>query len=231
MKRTRIITIATRDWIDGHLERWIRLAKSSNPGAWFGLVLVSDDAMEGHPVIRDFDKVVRFDEKENCRDFYNVVRMGATRIFGVDEVMYCDCDADILEGLEGSEVDVSGADLMWTRSPTASIEWVEYAKRCGYRDLVMANNNLLYLRRDFSEDYKRELEVVTVAGLSPRLRGTYAFNRLIRSGVKGEALPDCWNVIWWDSPKFLGAKVVQYCNDMGQAKRLELEREWRSACG
>jgi hypothetical protein len=74
------------------------------------------------------------------------------------------------------------------------------------------------------------LDELKVEGCWPRLIGTYAFNWLVRENKdKFSELPYYNSVIWWDFANFANAKCVQYCNDAGQAKRLELERVWREA--
>jgi hypothetical protein len=90
------------------------------------------------------------------------------------------------------------------------------------------NNGLLYMRRDFTADYVKAEE--SIKSLTPRIAGTMVFNYMVRSMKEPFAiLPDNMGIIWWDVERHVGAKVVQYCNDKGQAKRVMLEQLWRDA--
>ena len=75
--------------------------------------------------------------------------------------------------------------------------------------------------------YEDAQEQARVALSNPRVSGSIAFNLLIHdSGIVWEEIPYCNSVIWWDSLALGDAKVIQWCNDKGQAKRLALEMEW-----
>lgn len=220
-----ICTISTGEWVDRHLARWLRYVKASNPGARLGLVAVGC-VRDG--VVGQFDKVVEYGmEEANNRDFWNVVRMGACRLFEEKRVVYCDADADVcgsLEYLEG--VDCRG--LGFVRSPAIHGVWKELCVGTG--EVWEANNGFLVLERDWTVEYAEALNVAIASGAPERIRGTVAFNLMVRK-AKGmwRELPYRNSVIWWDVEHLLGADVIQWCSDRGQARRCELEMLWREA--
>lgn len=222
-----LLTISTESWLDNHCARWVRFAKKSNPGAILHLVCISDkaDILE-HPVVKVFDCVKVYTEKDNCRDFYNTVRMGATKIFGVGEMVYCDCDADILQDLSGVP-GLSEKRCCYCLSPTTNGEWDNYCKERQIEGW-MANNGFLVMRGDMSFEYGEAMEEVKGSGMSERMRGTYAFNLMIRKHAEScFRLPERISEIWWDAEKMMDSRIIQYCNGKGQAKQMALEKEWR----
>jgi hypothetical protein len=183
-----------------------------------------------HPVLAQFDMVKQFDPSYDHREWYNEVRMSATSIFGVDEILYCDADADIIRDMSVVPL-FSDKKLMWVRSSGVTQEWKEICAKEGWQDFG-ANNGLLYLRKDWSVEYRKWMDKFRADKVSPRMLGTYAFNALIREYKDDNVgLPYETSIIWWDysSPAYLNAKCIQWCNSQGQAKRLALEQEWRNA--
>jgi hypothetical protein len=220
-----ICTIATGDWVDKHLVRWLRYVKASNPGARLGLVAVGCERVGA---VGAFDKVVEYGvEEAGNRDFWNLVRMGACRIFDEKRVVYCDADADIhgsLEGLEG--VDCHG--LGFVRSPAIHGVWKGLCDVTG--EVWEANNGFLVLERDWTVEYGEALKAAIESGAPERIRGTVAFNLMVRKARgRWRELPYRNSVIWWDVEHLLDAAVVQWCSDKGQGRRLELEQLWREA--
>ena len=225
-----IVTISTGSWVNNHLKRWVRLVKQSNPGAWLGLIYIDDGTPCDAEVVNQFDRVAMYGAESKHRDFYNVVRMGATTIFGKAEIIYCDCDADVVGDI-GRLADYRSGELAFCKSPAESQEWLDYAKLKGHEPW-MANNGLLVLGMDFTEEYQVALQKVVDDGLSERMRGTYAFNMMVRSNLRQDlydVIPPEYGVIWWDVEKFATARIIQFCSDHGQAKRLMLEKEWEDA--
>jgi len=221
-----ICTISTENWLDNHCARWVRFARKSNPGAVLCLVCVSDNpAIAEHPIVTQFDKVEVYHEKDNNRDFYNTVRMGAIDIFEVGEMVYCDCDADILQSLEGVP-ELSEKRCCYCMSPTTNDEWRNYCRE-KKMDPWMANNGFLVMRGAMTFEYGEAMEEVKAAGMSERMRGTYAFNLMVRKYAEHcFALPERISEIWWDADKMMDSRIIQYCGK-GQPKRLALEKEWR----
>jgi hypothetical protein len=224
-----LMTISTANWLESHCARWVRFVKKSNPDAKRYLVCISDDPnINEHPVVKQFDCVKVYTEKDNCRDFYNIVRMGATKIFDVPEIMYCDADADVLQDLSGIPA-ISDKRCLYCMSPTMSQEWIDYC-HANKLELFMVNNGFLYMRGDMTFEYCECMDVVKAAGLSERMRGTYAFNLMVRKHAERcFALPERISSIWWNAEELMDCKIAQYCNSRGQAKRLALEMERRNA--
>ena len=228
-----ICTIASDGWVDGHLARWLRKVRGSNPGATLCLILVSDNLRllePTHAVVGGFDKVITVSEKEATRPFYNEVRMRLCGMFGVGEVLYCDCDADILgdvSGLEGLEKDKG---VLWVKSPVIRNEWSVLCQQMGYgRPEFMANNGLLYLRKNYDAEYRDGVERVGRFGTNPRVAGMMAFNAMLMAGgVEHAQVGEDWSVVWTDVERLRTAKVVQWCNEHGQSRRMELEALWRA---
>lgn len=221
-----ICTILSENWLESHGMRWARYARKSNPAATLHLLTTGSVDAYRH-VYGMFDRVVHFPRSCEVREWYNEVRMEATDLLGVDEVLYCDADADILRDLSWVP-DFAKSDLMWVRSPTVSQEFREICAARGWKDWG-ANNGLLYLRKNLKAPYRERMEVMKKEGVTERLRGTYAFNWLVRD-IESAELPYYTSVIWWDYANLCNAHVVQYCNDQGQNKRLQLELTWREAC-
>jgi len=224
-----ICTISNDAWLNNHTARWLRYARGSNPDAKLCL-LYCGEQNENHPILNGFDVVEAFDKANDQREWYNEVRMSAPSIFGVDEILYCDADADIIRDMAVVPL-FSDKKLMWVRSPGVTQEWKEICAKEGWQDWG-ANNGLLYLRKDWGNEYHVWIERLKANGANPRMLGTYAFNALIRE-YKDEnvGLPYETSVIWWDyaSPAYLNSKCIQWCNNQGQAHRLALEQEWRNA--
>lgn len=221
-----IVAISNEAWLYSHGYRWARFARKSNPNA--KLYLLYAGSMCKNEVTDMFDNVYFFPNADAHRDWYNSIRMKAGKYLGIDEYLYCDLDADILQDM--SHVLGQPGDVMWVRSPSVSQEWVDICKKKGWQEWG-ANNGLLYVRADHSQRYEEILGTLKAEGCSQRLVGTYAFNQLVREEKeKFTEMPYYNSVIWWDYKNLATAKILQYCNDKGQAKRLELERTWQEAC-
>ena len=227
-KPLNICTISNVDWLTKHAERWLRYARSSNPSAQLHLILVGEPDAEGRTIADAFDVVKQYDKNCDNREFFNIIRMSATTELEVPEILYCDLDSDILQSL-AYVPEFCDKPLMWVRSPGVSEEWVQICKKEGWQNWG-ANNGLLYLRKDYKEPYLKWMAKLKADKVSPRLLGTYSFNAMIRE-LKDEnaELPYYTSVIFWDYRNLLDAKVVQFCNDKGQARRLSLEKTWKDA--
>ena len=223
-----IATIISADWVETHLGRWLRKARWSNPDATLCLVLVSEDPVyldKTHRVIGGFDRLITVPAGFATRQFYNEARMRLCGMLGVDEVLYCDADADILEDVSGVGKE-SDSGIMWVRSPVIRQEWSLLSQQLGYgRPDVMANNGLLYMRGNYDDKYRAACKKVKKVGTNPRVEGMMAFNVMLRDMEDGShfQLKDEWSVIWTDYNRLVDAKIIQYCNDTGQSKRLRLE--------
>ena len=223
--KLNIVAISNEDWLFTHGLRWARFARRSNPDA--KLLLLYAGNMVKNDVTDMFDHVFYFPNASANRDWYNTIRMEAGKWCGIDEYLYCDLDADILQDM--SHVKNQPGDVMWVRSPSVSEEWKRLCKKNGWQEWG-ANNGLLYVRKDYSQRYKEILGTLKAEGCSQRLVGTYAFNQLVRENKESfSELPYFNSVIWWDYQNIAIAKVLQYCNDQGQTKRLMLEQSWRDA--
>ena len=78
-----ICTISTGgEWLDWHTARWVRFVRASNPGAELGLILIGDEGLKQHSVVRMFDKVAWFGPEYEHRTWYNELRMSACEFFG-----------------------------------------------------------------------------------------------------------------------------------------------------
>lgn len=223
-----ICTISNDAWLHSHCARWIRYARLSNPSAKFFLHYCGERDLSD-PVLGQFDVVKQYGIECDRRDWYNQIRMRAVSDFCVDEILYCDADADILRDL--SDVPkFSDKKLMWVKSPSVTDEWKALCEKNKWESWG-ANNGFLYLRKDWDDDYDYWLEWAKKNSTTQRILGTYAFNAMIRADTDNCELPYENSVIWWDwgSHAYLEAKTIQWCNDRGQAKRLQLEQSWRDA--
>jgi hypothetical protein len=226
-----IVTIASSGWIRGHLKRWIRMARKNCPGAkLYGLIPDMRVEGEDRKIIETLDGFKMFGKDNANRPWYNLVRMSATKILGLEEVLYCDCDADVAEDLGGIEKE-NDKKLGCVKSPAMHEEWVALAEKLGwgYAKEEM-NNGLLYMRGDCEEPYLKAREEVDKIGVEPRIAGTLVFNVMLRRNPEmwGE-LPYKYSVIFWDLLHLPNAKIIQYCNDRGQSKRLRLEALYEAA--
>lgn len=219
-----LVTICNDAWAYGHLLRWYRYAQL-NSKCRLGLMLISDDEALVKELDEAFDEIVVFSAENDHRDFYNEVRLKAPKYFG-QSVIYCDCDADVwgdLSGLVGGD-----AEIKCVKSPVNHGVWDEIDGRTEY------NNGFLVLDyaddercADIVESYKECVKSAVSMGASPRISGTIGWNLLLRSdAVTWEELPYSTSVIWWDDLSLVDAKVIQWCNDTGQAKRLALEVDY-----
>lgn len=222
-----IVTICTPDhpWFNIHLPRWLRYARRSNPTAKLCLFLPSDDPrILTDKTVRGFDEIKLFPMSAVCRPWFNEVRMEATSILGVDEVLYIDCDCDIYGDLSDIP-EKSDKDLLWCRSPVIHPPWMEFCDKLGFGiPEFAANNGLLYLRRSFKDEYQKAKELVDANKPPARISGTFAFNAMLRQNPDANDEIDYkYSTIWWDAEKLKEAKTIQYCSDDGQKKRIMLE--------
>jgi hypothetical protein len=212
-----IVTIATEGkWVDVHLKRWVRYAK----GSLYLILAGKCDAglRKVFSGIRDYDLGVA------NRVWFNEARMEAVELFGLKDILYVDCDCDILGELD--EKELRGEGVGWVKSPTVHRNWVEVCQKKGYDyPEKMANNGFLWLDRSYKDDWEKAKESVEGLGLGERTLGTSVFNEMLRS-VKNRELSQENSVIWSDARNVLTAKAIQYCNDFGQAKRERLEKLW-----
>lgn len=224
-----IYTIATEDWAGAPLGRWLRHVKASNPGMDTGLILISDRDMRGDGVVGGFDKVATYGVKEGWnRRFWNAVRMLGPDLWGESECIYCDCDADVVGGL--GWLDGVDTELGYVRSPAMHGWWAGSCEGRG-EPVWEANNGFLLLRKNWIAEYKAAEQVAMGMGAPERIGGTVAFNVMLRAVGKWRELPYKTSVIWWDIEHLIGADVIQWCNDKGQARRAELERLWGEVNG
>ena len=225
-----ILTISTADWVGPHLERWVRRVKESNPGAMLGLLYVTGDGGEAAPSwVRDeFFDVKVYPAGTFGRVWVNEVRMGACGIFGWESCIYCDADADIVGDLGGIAAGGGGegVELACCRSPVVHSAWWDIARKFDYEfpDRYY-NNGLLWMARDWNEEWTAAVNKLVGVELPERIMGTLIFNVMLNENVgKWFELGKEYQAIWWEGVKLRAAKVVQYCNDGGQDKRVELER-------
>ena len=221
-----ICTILTADWVDAHGVRWVRYMKKNNPDCNLFLYYLGEDMDRDFPGFSANFAEVRRVPLEG-RPQFNRIRMSATADFGVDEILYCDADADCLATLDQIPTIVEGASLAFVESPAKHQDWVDMCKENEW-DSWEANNGLLYMTEDWGERYDEAVEAVKDKA-NPRISGTIAFNHMLRNHDGWARLPYPYGCIWWDSTHFRGAKIIQYCNDQGQAKRVAMEQEWRNA--
>ena len=223
-----ILTIATHDWVDAHLVRWVRRVRESNPSARLVVLLVGDGSV---PVPDEVDDVRVYGQETWSREWCNEVRMGATTLLGEDAVLYCDCDADIVGSLACLEAAADGKTLGCCASPTVHGEWYRMCRHFKFADAEpYMNNGLLWLTDDWTERYKRAWGMLAGLDVNPRIAGSVAFNLMLRY-EEGEwaRFPDEYGCIWSDVRGLRAANVIQFCNDIGQKKRVTLERIWRAA--
>ena len=223
-----IVTVGNEKWLGSHVYRWARIARRSNPQARLHLLYCGEDREENAVTFSMFDEIKKYPSHCDNRPWYNSIRMRATSELGIEEVLYCDADADILQSLEYVPL-FCDRPLMYVRSPGISQEWREICEKNGW-PVKGVNNGLLYLRKDYGAMYDEIHKRYVEQGCSPRLVGTYAFNVLVRELADESAeLPYYTSVIARDYINLTTARVVQYCNDENQAHRLRLEQEWRDA--
>ena len=228
-----ICTIATEgEWVDVHAARWLRKVRAACPGAVTHLLLSGggEDLLHPHhPVVSAFDKVHVWPVAVGVRPWFNRVRLEACSVFGVERMVYLDADADVLADI-GEAVGAVEKRLAFCRSPIINPEWqkVHQAEGWGVAEW-MADNCLLVMRGDFLEEYDKAVAVVAKHGVHPRTAGTIAFNVMVKQNpALWEELPRELSCIWWEQTKWTRARVVQYCNDKGKAKRERLEALWRA---
>ena len=229
-----ICTIATEGaWLNKHLPRWVRQIKNNNKDFKLYLILAIDNEEILHPrheTIREFEDVKVYPLSVADRPWFNEVRMGATEIFGVDEMLYLDCDCDVIENIEDIPKK-SDKPLMFVKSPAIHKSFFNISQKLGHgMPDWMGDNCLLYMREDFTERYKNARRKVRKVKNEPRVVGTANFNIMLRENPDiWDVLPKEYGTIWWQADKWLDAKIIQYCNDTGQEKRLKLEEIWEDA--
>jgi len=211
--------------VSGHLVRWLRYAKRYNPDAELYLYYIGTKMDEKFPGLRDnFTKVIEMPLEG--RPQFNRIRMSATTDFEVDEIAYIDADADVIAPLDNIADGLHDkATLACVESPATHADWRKMASDEQF-DPREFNNGLLLLRDDWGERYDKAVQAVE-GKAHPRIVGTIAFNYMLNTNEGWGELDPSYGVIWWDVQSFLGAKIVQYCNDKGQAKRLTMEDEYR----
>jgi hypothetical protein len=183
--------------------------------------------------LAEFKSIVYAHTESANRKWFNSVRMGATKAFGVDSILYLDCDADVLADVSPMVNAVTSAQIGAVLSPVMHVELGELASKLGWGAPEREwNNGLLWLQRDYTSDYEKAWDKAEASGVNrPRIPGTLAFNTMLHDLPVGEfvTVPSEYGVIWHDVASLGTARIVQYCNDFGQQKRLELEAEWIAA--
>lgn len=223
-----ICTISTDTWAKSHLVRWVRYVRKNVKDAKLFLFYIGDEELLTRPLFAEFEKILPFESDKNNRHFLNACRMGATARFGVDEILYCDCDADVMQDLNHVAGE-SDKPLMCVKSPSPRMTYIKVMvdEGNGVPQKEM-NNGLLYLRKDLESEYNQYWIKAGNTPAAMRIRGTIAFNLMVNDHPEWvHELPYKTSVIWWDIVKTVDADVIQYCNDQGQAKRLALEGEFR----
>ena len=224
-----ICTIITEDWIETHLERWVRYIRKNTKDAKLYLFLMCGK-VPNNPILGEFEKVETYDPKLFGRQWLNTVRMDACKTFGLDEVLYIDADADVLEDISGIPEIVKG-NLACVRSPVMHQPWTRWLAEQGKGGVgqVEYNNGLIYMRGNFTEQYALAWEAADKYDWVPdRIKGTIAFNIMLMD-TPFDTLGAEYGTIWWDADKCINAKLIQYCNSEGQKKRVMLEQVWRNA--
>ena len=222
-----ICTIITPNWIDRHLVRWCRYVRRSNPTA--NLYLIMPQQFDLGKLTGEF-KGVWYDDAEPSRYWLNSIRMRGCELFGVDEMIYCDADADILEDL-GSVTEDKTYEIASVPSPAIHRDWTAASLELGWGvPEKEQNNGFLVMRRSFEKEYETAWEQSGICK-DNRIRGTIAFNIMLHGMEKAKELSYTTSVIWWNMEPdvMLKAKIIQYCSDKGKAKRWELEQLWRNA--
>lgn len=224
----RLVTICTEDWIDKHLVRWVRYARKNMPQAELYLFYSGSETGLLHPVMKFF-KAIRNYGLGLERRWFNEIRMKACGEFKVDEILYCDADADILRDVTDIQR-VLDRPLLCVRSPAEHGDWQEICIRNKWPLGKEVNNGLLYMRRDFHKEYAEAEKEVAKYVAADRIRGTIVFNLMVHLHPElVGVVPYEYSTIWWDAKGLPGAKIVQYCSDKGQAKRMMLEQIHRAA--
>jgi len=222
-----LVTICTEDWVDKHLVRWVRYVKKNAPESRLFLIFAGRIRRD-LPVLGEFENIREFDANAAGRWFYNSIRMEATELFGVAPMLYLDADADVIGKLE---IEHEPGKIGACRSPVTHPAWNRW---CGEHGLgvcnqVEFNNGTVVLDKSYKDEYALAWEEAAKAEYcSERIRGTIAFNIMLQK-VEKYTLPYVYGNIWWDLRNAFDARVIQYCNDEGQKKRVELERLWRAA--
>lgn len=226
-----ICVIASDNWVQYHLSRWIRFIRMNVKQPKLYLWLLGDGISQRNPLLREFEKVKY--ENADCvnRNWLNSARMSATTTFGVDEILYLDCDCDVMQ-------EISDIPERWkkplgcVKSPLIHKAWAEVSQEMyGTLPSREFNNGLLYMRKDFGEEYRVAWdEVAKCKGVPERIQGTLAFNAMLHNlGDNWDSIDYEYGVIWHDVESLVAARIVQFCNDEGQRKRVTLEQEWRAA--
>lgn len=228
-----ICTIATEGiWVDAHLPRWVRYIRKNVPGAQLFL-MYAGDSTPNVPVMAEFADVKYWRMKDVERKWLNSVRMSATSHFRLDSILYLDCDADVLGDISALSDRPVAAQIGAVLSPIMHTEWggVCSALKWGPPQREW-NNGLVHMKRDYADEYAKAWETVENSGVKrDRIHGTLAFNVMLHE--MGDANIDTiageYGVIWHDVDSLPNARIVQYCNDHGQAKRINLEHLWTNA--
>ena len=219
-----LFTICNDKWAYGHLLRWYRYARL-NSECRLGVILISDNDKLVEEVTEQFDEVVVFPVEKDNRDFYNEVRLIAPKLFK-ESCIYDDCDSDVWSSL--ADIMDGVEEIGCVGSPGHFKDWEKMGE--GKKE---NNNGFLVLNYsperadEIANVYADCMKAATDADSLKRVSGSIAFNIMLRGGlVKWTELPYATSVIWWDDLAMIDAKVIQWCNDKGQAKRLLLEAEW-----
>ena len=239
-----ICTICTPDWISSHLARWFRHVRFSNPTADLYLIMPGTPDDLSHPVVREFTQTHLVDPAEVyshgqlSRPWVNEVRMSATELFDVDEMLYIDADCDVYGDMSRGWAE-SDKDLMWVRSPWPNAEWTQMAGQFGYSGAGdwVANNGLLYMRRSFKDEWASAWEKCGNTHRNSRVTGVLNFNVMLRDNPElWHELPKRYSVVWrdWEMYGLIpsmddGERVMcmQWCNAEGQKKHVLHEEVWR----
>ena len=204
----KIVTIATPDWTH-HVDRFVATAETC-----------------GHDDIESLSIPI----SENGRNIHLVSDELRMCLGDGEDCLYVDPDVDVIRNLDGIPA-CSEAPLLWCRSPTPIPGVDQILSVMGLPMVeIHANNGMLYLRRDFSEEFRTaHYESQKVLRGTDKLAGLRAFNVMLAMYPDLHAeMPYKYDVIWWDVPCHDMAHAIHYCNDNG--KRIRPHVEWRDGC-
>ena len=229
-----VATIATVDWLELHVRRWLRYVRAAMPDAKVGLVLYCGSMDQLDPetcVAYEFDALELVNPAQAGMLEFDRVRMSMTELFRVEQCLYVDADADVYDDLSDLFEYVGDRSLLWVPSPVVNKHWLDDAQRLGYgvpKDC--ANNGLLVLRKDWGAEWAAAVEKCGGLGKDgKKTHGLTAFNAMLKDNPDlHHALPPETSVTWFDVDRWGDARVLQYCGKHGQELRIGLEAKWKA---
>lgn len=228
--KLNIVTVATcNEWIEYHLRRFVWQAKKTNPKANYYVIIPyseeeKDAALTWKSVLLPhFTAVVT----TRCIDvpgrlmYYDWLRSNVLEAFGLEEALYLDADADIMENLDHIRDIQPDKQLLCVPNTLTMTDVTKTLLQYGldYSSFPCIDPGFLYFRRSYAAEFNRIRQEHRYNN-NDFVPGSSVWNVVIQQAGDAGVLPYTYNVhVVWGWHSLAHAKVIHFCGDLGKVQR------------